>query len=153
MPNSVIAIFCEDIRQELGGQHTLVGVLPDNIAVPNLPGAMPKLGIYVRAQIERNHVPDEITVNFKNSDGTQIPIPTWDKATIEKGNADATINSLPTFGLILTAVLSPFSFPAAGPVMLSVTIDGVTYLAGLLNIILVSPTVSEPPASQSPSAS
>src|ERR1700710_2233278 len=33
LPISAMAIFCEDIREEVGGSVTLVGVLPDNINV------------------------------------------------------------------------------------------------------------------------
>ena len=45
-------ILCEDIRDERSGTETLVGVLPDNVAIRGPRGVMPKLAVYLRIQID-----------------------------------------------------------------------------------------------------
>jgi len=37
MTFNCVGIFCEDIREEVGGTHTIVGVMPDNISVAGPP--------------------------------------------------------------------------------------------------------------------
>lgn len=41
------AIFCDDIRQELGGKFTFVGVYGSHLLVPKFPSILPKLCIVV----------------------------------------------------------------------------------------------------------
>jgi hypothetical protein len=155
MPNSFVTLFCEDIRLEHSGQHTIVGVLPDNVAVPALPALFPKLGIYVRGQLEvTSGVPRDISVSIKAANGADIPLPTplptWDSATISQGHMDAQNKGLPTYGLILTAVIAPFPVSSAGTFIMSVTVDGVSYTAGILNIMLTAPTSSSQPSGLAP---
>jgi hypothetical protein len=38
-------IVCEDIREEISGQATIIGVLPDNLAMPGFLSLAPKFGI------------------------------------------------------------------------------------------------------------
>ena len=52
MAFSAIGIFCEDIRQEKSEQDTLIGILPDNVNVPSIPGMFPKLGLVVRMHFD-----------------------------------------------------------------------------------------------------
>jgi hypothetical protein len=41
-----MGVFCDDIREEVQGMHSLVGIYPDNVNVPVVPRMMPKLGLY-----------------------------------------------------------------------------------------------------------
>lgn len=43
-------MFCEDIRQEVGGTVSIMGVLPHGISVPELPYEH-ELGVFIRLQI------------------------------------------------------------------------------------------------------
>jgi hypothetical protein len=152
MANSAVALFCEDVRPELTGQHTLVGILPDNIEVPALPISMPKLGVYVRATIESTQRLNDIAISFRNTDGSAIELAQWKPATIQKGWLESNANGLPIYGLISTAVFSPFQIHQAGHLTVTVTIDGVNYVAGVLNISAAS-IASVPPGAQSQPAS
>jgi hypothetical protein len=38
-------VFCDDIRNEVGGKNTYVGVYTGNLAVPSFPAILPKFGI------------------------------------------------------------------------------------------------------------
>ena len=48
---NVMALFCEDIREEKDGVVSLIGIIPDNVnvdvnmsALPSEPSAPPKIG-------------------------------------------------------------------------------------------------------------
>src|SRR5689334_701395 len=67
---SAIGFFCEDIRQEVNNVDTLIGVMPDNVAIgKNVPGMIPKLGIYVRVHIEPELEVKSITLTADFFDG------------------------------------------------------------------------------------
>lgn len=143
MPDSVVAIFCEDVRPELGGQFTLVGTLPDNLEVPIVPGLMPKLGVYIRGVIDSSYAPKQVTVRLINTDGADIPVAQWDQALIQRGYSDAATRGMPIYGLISTAVVGPFRVPQVGTIQVTVDIDGTTYVAGILNVS-ISASASQP---------
>jgi hypothetical protein len=151
MPDSVVALFCEDVRQEFGGQFTLVGVLPDNLEVPTAPGLMPKLGVYIRAVIDSSHAPQQATVKLINTDGADIPVAQWDHTLIQRGYSDAATRGTPIYGLISTAVIGPFRIPQVGMIQVVVDIDATTYVAGILNVS-TSATASPPPPAPVPTA-
>lgn len=49
------AIFCDDIRQELGGKFTFVGVYGAKLLVPAFPGVLPKLCVVVNMATPSDH--------------------------------------------------------------------------------------------------
>lgn len=49
------AIFCDDIRQELGGKFTFVGVYGDTLLVPAFPAILPKLCVVVHMATPGTH--------------------------------------------------------------------------------------------------
>jgi hypothetical protein len=64
-PFSFIGIFCEDIRDEVSSTYTLVGVLPDNIFIGGLPGMLPKLGVYIRIQLDEDANPKTLKARVR----------------------------------------------------------------------------------------
>src|SRR5690349_2972183 len=54
---SAITIFCEDIREESAGTHTLIGIMPDNIAVQAAPFTFPKISVYTRILLSTDFDP------------------------------------------------------------------------------------------------
>lgn len=155
---SAVCIFCEDIREEKSGQDTIVGTFPDNLVVegapppiPNSKGIMPKLGIYLRVNVNTDgDKPSNISAKVLGSSGDIIAQSGWAPDLIDHSFEDAKRNQLPIYGLLLKLVAAPVPI-ANGKITVIVTVDGVECLAGALNVIL--PSASAQPASQSPSAS
>jgi len=60
-------IFCDDIREEVGGKHTYVGVYTDvmKIEAPSLPVLIPTLGTVVRVIIPSRFEFDNIVFRVK----------------------------------------------------------------------------------------
>jgi hypothetical protein len=59
-------IVSDDIRQEVSGKITLVGVYPDGIvgrtSTPEQPGMLQKLGIFMRLVVDEENPPDEFKI-------------------------------------------------------------------------------------------
>ncbi|MBA7476021.1 hypothetical protein ES707_11396 [subsurface metagenome] len=129
-----IAVFCEDIREEKTAQDTLIGILPDNMAVSAFPSVAPKLGIYIRVHIDPKTPPKEFSVQFR------MP---WDEIA-EVGNADSKLineavrqardSKLPLAGIVLKAMISPFIMQRSGLATLVITIDGQESVCAMLNV-------------------
>lgn len=46
---ALVAIFCDDIRQEVGNKLSFMGCYADDLVLENLPATLPKLCVYVTA--------------------------------------------------------------------------------------------------------
>jgi len=42
------AVFCDDVRQEIGNKISLIGCYTDELIVDRLPASLPKLAVHVR---------------------------------------------------------------------------------------------------------
>src|SRR5215471_2264546 len=135
---AIVALFCEDIRIEKSETVTIVGVLPDNAAVPGLPGMFPKLGVYVRANFPVDAAPSSFRLRLEFPwEGTPPTFGALDASAIAGAVAKAKGAGNPTVGLITMGVFAPFSVQAAGQVRAIVVIDDDEegMLAGHLNIV------------------
>lgn len=152
IPTSVIALFCEDIREEKSGLYTLIGIMPDNLEgrvdsggpADGVP-AIPKLAIYVRLQFDpRDDLgPIKSSLTFPTGEKREIDmleasvVETARKGAIEQGNPIAAVFSR----------MQMVNFPvlATGRLTLEVTIKRKKYLAGSLHLKALTPSASEPP--------
>jgi hypothetical protein len=164
----VVGVFCEDIREEKSGQSTLIGIMPDNINVPTPPqpvegrvprGFIPKLGLYVRINIEADDEPGPMTLKLIFPGGTEQPLGDISAEIIAKSKAEAIARNLPIAGILSSAVLSPFISPG-GPGLITAVLDTEKgrHVCAVLNMLVepanpLSSNAPKPPVSQSPAAS
>jgi hypothetical protein len=53
MSNRIISILCEEVRDEVRGTRTLVGVFPtDGVKIPAIPFIIPKFAVFVSSETE-----------------------------------------------------------------------------------------------------
>jgi hypothetical protein len=133
-PFPIIALFCEDIREEKSGQDTLVGILPDNLNIVNLPGMLSKLGIYIRIQLEHEDNPQTIKIRVKGPLSQHLEIGSLDHL-IGQAKSQAQEKGFPFAGLVAKSIISPFPVQELGKIEAIVEIDGTEYICGALNII------------------
>jgi hypothetical protein len=119
----VIALFCEDIREERSGQDTLIGIMPDNINMGRYPSAVPKLGLYIRAHIDPDNPPSQIVAKLKTS-WAESEIGRAEKELIELAAEQSKQKGIPLAGVILKAIIAPFQLKQPGLALLTVSIDG-----------------------------
>jgi hypothetical protein len=157
---SAVCLFCEDIRQEMSGQDTIVGTLPDYLIIEGMSPTSPpkamrtvtKLGFYIRINIDTNSEnPKNVSAKVLSINGDILAESEWDSDVIEKTFADAKTKQMPLVGLIFKAVASPLPIAESGKIRAIATVDGTDYLAGVLNVTVAS--ALSPPTSQSPTAS
>ena len=156
---SVVALFCDDVREEKSGQDTVIGVMPDSLTLHGIPAArekgtpaLPKLSLYVRIVFDaKATTPKSIDAKMATVDGKPIVEVEWDEAVVAKAFKDANDAGRPIVGLVAKIVGGPFVIPQSTSLLGIITIDGQEHIGGILNLIL--PTASEQPASQSPPAS
>jgi hypothetical protein len=148
-----VAFFCEDIRQEKGGQVTLVGVLPDTIQFPKTPALFPKLGVYLRCHFTASEKPKAISAKFVGANSSQFKELSWNEEAINVAFSAMAANEVTFAGFMGRAVRGPFKIMETGFLRVVVVVDGKEHQAGGLNFKELSPTASEQPAAQSETAS
>jgi hypothetical protein len=130
---SVVAIFCSDIRQEKGGTETIVGVFPDNVNLPRIPGAFAQMHVYVRLHILPTFYPKSITTRLVSPDGAELSHNEMDSAIVESARGKALANDAPYLGLIARIAIAPMRISQEGRIRAIVAIDGEDHVAGALN--------------------
>jgi len=140
-----VGLFCEDIREEKSGELTLIGLLPDNINVPPPPAEladktiaafMPKLGLYLRINLDVAHDRSPMTLKLVFHDGTEQPIGEVPTEIIEQSQREAIAKNLPIAGIVSRIVMMPFRVHSGG-IMQAVlgTKDG-DHTCAVLNLLV-----------------
>ena len=154
---NVIALFCEDIREETQGAFTIVGALPDNLEFVEAASTSPadsafakpllRISIYVRVNFDPEAPPSAGVISLGLPNGQKMPLKEIDAETIQLAAANAKKK-----GSILTGVITRVGFGhfplSNGLFTVEVALGDDTYRAGVLNVSL--PT-SPPSAQQQPS--
>lgn len=139
---SAIGIFCEDIREEKSGQITLIGILPDAINVPSMPGMLAKLCLYVRIHISPADTDlERVAARIIMPDGNELVASEIDKERIASGRDKAVASGNPILGFILRFSATPLPIASPGRLLAEVTIGQQTSICGALTVNLTpSPT-------------
>jgi hypothetical protein len=145
----VIALFCDDIREERASKTTLVGIYGDNVNVPNIPSAFPKIALYVRLHMKPDFDLREFSVVLRFPKGDEVKLGDVDKATIEKAKKQAAKDS-PYVGVVLNVVFAPAPIEMAGRIVAVAIINGREHVVSGLNVQL-KPTSQNPTALPQPS--
>lgn len=143
MTVSVMALFCEDIREEKDGIVSLMGILPDTVNVaqiqsPSDEGAMTrvlsKFCFFARINFDPKDNPPEPSLRLVFPDGQTVDFGKVEAATVQKAITEALTAGTPLAGVISRAVLAGFRAPV-GTVKLEVSLGGITHLAGAITFL------------------
>lgn len=131
---AAVAIFCDDIRHELGNKVTLVGTYGADMFVPEFPVFVPRMGVSVRILRALGARKHPIVIRVGRNDGTTIaeaviPLSVDRKRVVQDGQ-DGPTRSTSIAGLSLP----PMSFAGPCTIRVSVEVEGQTYMAGKLHI-------------------
>jgi hypothetical protein len=132
---SAVGFFCDDIRQEVNYIDSLIGVMPDNVAVPSVPIMMSKLGIYTRIHLAAtNSDVKRVSVRADFFDGAhQQELGAFDEEAVALEKENAAKKGLPSIGFIFRAILSPLPIPKYGRIQLWARINDDEFICGSLN--------------------
>lgn len=140
LPTSVIALFCQDIREEKSDTVTVVGILPDNAKIPPLPdgappgatGIMPKLCVYIRVHFDPHNKLGRITGRFVFPDNADREFEAASEEIVEKARVESLERGHPVAAFFTRLEMVPFPV-TAGRAQVEITIGSETYICGALN--------------------
>ena len=128
---SAVALFCSDVREEKGNTVTIVGVLPDNLNVQKLPGALPKLCVYVRIHVGVDVDPGTMYTRLV-MDGKEIGRIDIQSKVVDAARARSKDSGKAYAGLISTFVMAPLAIAKPGLMQALVTVRDNEIVAGSL---------------------
>lgn len=115
----VHAVFCDDIRQEMGGKVSLMGCFQGDLLVPFLPVALPKLCVFVTVStpVKRPLKSLKIRIMQDNTELVALDVP--------QGGATVPIVEDGITRILANAamVFSPFAIPAPTAIRVIVTTE------------------------------
>jgi len=129
---SAITLFCEDIRHERNGIESLVGLLPDNISLPEFPSTIAKLGIYTRITFSAGEEPQPFELIVTDVLGTEISLTKVGSDDLEKIRSSVSSDTK-FFGLKSISTFINYSVPHEGSLHASIRFAGRNILTGGLN--------------------
>jgi hypothetical protein len=140
--NSISAIYCDDIRSELGGKVSLMGVYSGDMFFRELPGVLPKLCAHVLLRLPFSRPPKQQIRISLVMDGKAIaeavmdevalaatPLPPPDKATPAKDR---------TLLLAVNLIVPPMGIPHETKIFLEAIVDGRELIGNGLKIRTLS---------------
>ncbi len=136
LPRMAICHFCEDIRFELRGMVSLIGLISGRLVVNRDPPlVLPKLGLFIEVRTSLEEAPKRLTFIVAAPWGRELlhVDSGGDTLAVEVARAHQDPTS-EGFTLGLRTVLSPLSVEALGRIRVIVGIDGVPFNAGSLLI-------------------
>jgi hypothetical protein len=130
-------LFAEDIRQELGGQVSLIGILPDNLALPQLPALMSKMAIYTRATFPSSEdIQGDLTHVLVSPSGERLAENVTTRDHLGETLLGSRNQGAPIMTMVSQIVATPFPINEAGRFLLLSQYGEEEYLSGFLNVAL-----------------
>ncbi|MGQ3299657.1 hypothetical protein [Reyranella sp.] len=111
-PVIALALFCDSIRREIGGIDSLVGILPDSVALEEIPGMVPRIAFYLRLQIDPKIDPNPMEITIRMLDGSRESLGQIDAAVVNRARELAA--DKPYAGVIVRSHLAPVAVAAPG---------------------------------------
>jgi hypothetical protein len=133
---NAIGLFCEDVREN---GRSIIGIMPDHMEVNVIPGALPKIGIYIRVHLDPTDDVKSITAAIKFPDGNTSALGGFNTEQIQQTQRDTIAKGTPWAGFIITAVAAPFPIASVGRLLLIVKVDDQEMVCGSLNVIIPTP--------------
>jgi hypothetical protein len=106
----VHALWCDDIRQEIGNKPSFMGAYIAGLTVPSLPTIMPRLSVYVWATTPLEHPFKKAVVKITRDDGflvAQIDANNIEQDMSKSPNYEDAKNMVLMFGVNLAGVELP----------------------------------------------
>lgn len=132
---AAIALFCDDIREEKSGTSSIIGVIGDNIVVPDFPGAIPKFGIYIRIHLLTGFKASKFDIYLNYPNGDKILVNEIELKLVKQSLIDAKKTNNPIAGIVSQLIAAPFPVIQEGRISVELSWSGNTSFIGSLNFI------------------
>lgn len=72
----LFSMFCDDVRNEMGGKHSFMGVYQDNLLFETLPGELPFLHVVMKLSLDNKKIDfEKVRFLVTNHDGLEFDVP------------------------------------------------------------------------------
>lgn len=95
-----MSFFCEDIREEKSGQDSVIGFMPDNIALVSMPATIARMALYTRLRIGNSFDIRPISITIK-IDEEEIFLTAIEDSLLHDTKNEMRMNAMP-FGQIIS---------------------------------------------------
>lgn len=141
--HDIVAVFCDDVREEKTGADTIVGVMKDSIRVSQLPGIAPKLFVYLRINATFDALSKQVSVRLDTPWGETIPLGEITDELADEARQTFEKHGAPIVTVIAKTEFVPFKFIRPGRLSVVATVGGVDRVVGTLNVIGTEVSESE----------
>lgn len=119
------AIYCDDIRNEIGGKMTLVGIYSGQLLAAAVPCTLPKLCLVLTLSTAKDEPFKSISITGKFSENEVFRMELAEEQIEEiRAQAGPPKPDARHYSMQLMAILSPFQLEHAGKLSLEVLADG-----------------------------
>jgi hypothetical protein len=140
----VTALYCDDIRQEMGGKLSFMGVYNSALVVPQFPATVPKLCVQVTVRIpletKANNLTVRVLLNEQQVAEVAVPEGELSKALSSELNLDSPLENR-QITVALAVQFAPLQLEQHGLMRVRAIVDGRELKANALVIRL--PTEAE----------
>lgn len=134
----VFAVFCDDIRHEVGNKASLIGIYNGDLLASDLPIFMPRLGVMFQLRTALDYELSNVTYKITSGDEIVMQV----DITVEAGPGQSRISESRPDGQDPTSFRSVVSFLAIPPMTFTspctlraiAIANGVEYMAGKLHV-------------------
>jgi hypothetical protein len=130
-----VAVFCEDIRREAAGTDTIVGILPDRVIVPKIPGAIPKLYVYARAHVFEASPGSVLVVRLLGNDNKEYARHQIDAERFQSAVSKSKTTGINYTGFIVRIGMAPFVVNEPEILKVLISIDDDEKFIGSFSIV------------------
>lgn len=106
----VHALWCDDIRKEIGNKPSFMGAYVGGLTVPSLPTILPRLSVYVWAITKIDHPFEKAELRITRDDGfllAQLAAGNIDQDKFQHPKPEETTNIQLMFGINLSGIELP----------------------------------------------
>jgi hypothetical protein len=134
MTVEALGLFCDDVRDELGGTHSIIGVYPDNLDIPTVPVTVPRLSMYVRLNVDSDDDPCEFSLFLIHADGEEHPLQKMQADYVAGGLAMSRHQQNPKTGFIAKSFIMGLQVKNFGRMKVVVRFTDKEITAATLNV-------------------
>lgn len=142
----VFAVFCDDIRHEVGNKASLIGIYNGDLLASDLPIFMPRLGVMVQLRAPLDY--ELLSVTYKITSGDEVIMQVEIMVEADPGRsriAESRPDSQdPTSfrSVVSFLAIPPMTFTSPCTLRAIAIANGVEYMAGKLHVSKVPATRS-----------
>ena len=129
----LFCLYAEDVRQEITGQTSIIGVFQGGLRVPAVPAHLPKLAIVANLRIPSENAPTSVILEVhRDAEVLQTIEPPPEFLQSVTKQAGAGLDKGYTMQFVVG--FAGFPVPAAGKLEVRATVDGTTLQGNALEI-------------------